>query len=422
MAITRIPPGPEEDGDHLQQPQPIHPPHALHGPSLSNASTATVDIEAWTVAALESLSIAPIARGTGSALSIPLDVDQPVRETRGGGGGDNGAAARMKLRGVAFDGAIDDAAYGASITRPRSARDSMRRREALLKGKEGSRQRRRWENDHLLHVPNVQPPLPSDWQIHPTHRVLPPFPYQLAQYWDNNKSFRERATSDHRRNPKTNNNKKKKLMATSTTTTGAGMPSSSSSSVGRVPRDLRATAKRTPAVKSWLRVLEEPVRQFVVERGLLAVVAAPPKYQREEEEENQGRRDGADDSDETGPDDDEEDEIVFVGRGGRSMRDGKPWKTARRQEEEEEEEELGMVLDAREDEAGGGAFKRWLTHSISDYYGLDSKSVMVGNPVRRVVYIAAKQQKQQQQQQQHGPRLKSRISRPILPPPLWEMF
>jgi hypothetical protein len=148
MAITRILPGPEEDGD-LQlpqpQPQPMHPPHALHGPpSLSNASNATVDIEAWTVAALESLSIAPLARGTGSALSIPLDVDHPaVREPRGA----NGAAARMKLRGVAFDGTTDDAdIYGASIARPRSARDSMRRREALLKGKEGSRQRRRWEN------------------------------------------------------------------------------------------------------------------------------------------------------------------------------------------------------------------------------------------------------------------------------------
>jgi hypothetical protein len=210
--------------------------------------------------------------------------------------------------------------------------------------------------DRLLHVPNVQPPLPSDWQIHPTHRVLPPVPYQLAQYWDN-KGFRERA--DHR-----NSKKKSKTSTTATTGTTTSGGAASSSSVGRVPRDLRATAKRTPAVKSWLRVLEEPVRQFVVERGLAVVAptpaaAAAAKHQREREEE---RRDGngSDDSDATTDPDDEE--IVFVGRKGLSMRDGKPsWKTARRQVvvaagQVEEEEELGMVLDAMEDEAGG-AFK-----------------------------------------------------------------
>jgi hypothetical protein len=58
--------------------------------------------------------------------------------------------------------------------------------------------------------------------------------------------------------------------------------------------------------------------------------------------------------------------------------------------------------------------RRWLTHSISDYYGLDSKSVMVGNPSRRVVYVGAKQK---QPAARHKP-----PSRPVLPPPLWETF
>ena len=58
--------------------------------------------------------------------------------------------------------------------------------------------------------------------------------------------------------------------------------------------------------------------------------------------------------------------------------------------------------------------RRWLTHSISDYYGLDSKSVMIGNPARRCVYVGVKQK-------QPGPRHKP-PSRPVLPPPLWEMF
>lgn len=59
--------------------------------------------------------------------------------------------------------------------------------------------------------------------------------------------------------------------------------------------------------------------------------------------------------------------------------------------------------------------RRWLTHSISDYYGLESKSVMVGSPARRVVYVGVKQK------QQRGVRHKPPI-RPVLPPPLWEMF
>jgi hypothetical protein len=109
-----------------------HPPS--HGHSISNASTATVDIEAWTVSALESLSISPVAVGTGNPLTIPLD-QHSERPT---------VATGMKLRNVRIDAPI-----GTSVTparRSRMRRDSMERREALLKGNEGSRQRRRWEN------------------------------------------------------------------------------------------------------------------------------------------------------------------------------------------------------------------------------------------------------------------------------------
>ena len=48
---------------------------------------------------------------------------------------------------------IDDPTAGTSTTvygtRKLLRRDSMERREALLKGKEGSRQRRRWENGEM---------------------------------------------------------------------------------------------------------------------------------------------------------------------------------------------------------------------------------------------------------------------------------
>lgn len=157
MAITRTPLAAhdgegEGQGDaHPHEPlpaahpshPPAHPPHSLHHHSLSDASTVTVDIEAWTVAALESLSIAPIARGTGNALSIPLD----AANHDGAAPRESPGATEMKLRGVVSFGGDD--AYGANITPPRrppSRRDSMRKRDMLLKGKEGSRQRRRWEN------------------------------------------------------------------------------------------------------------------------------------------------------------------------------------------------------------------------------------------------------------------------------------
>ena len=115
-------------------PHEQHPHSPSHHHQLSSASTASVDIEAWTVTALQSLSISPVAVGTGNPLSIPLDDD--ARQA---------AATRMKLRNVKIE---DPDAVGASVTPPRKLRrrDSMDRREALLKGKEGSRQRRRWEN------------------------------------------------------------------------------------------------------------------------------------------------------------------------------------------------------------------------------------------------------------------------------------
>lgn len=116
---------------------PPHPSqasaHPQHIPQHFRSASGTIDIEAWTIAALESLSVSsPVAPGTDTGvapLSIPLD-------------NHNTTNARVT---IAVDG---DAAAAAGINPPRrppSRRDSMRRRELLLKGKEGSRQRRRWD-------------------------------------------------------------------------------------------------------------------------------------------------------------------------------------------------------------------------------------------------------------------------------------
>lgn len=93
-------------------------------PAQQPTPTSAIDIDAWTISALQSLSVSPSARGTGVTLSIPLDSAHERDDT-------NGAPSRP-----AYKPRKD----------PLVRRDSQRRREALLKGKEGSRRRQRWEN------------------------------------------------------------------------------------------------------------------------------------------------------------------------------------------------------------------------------------------------------------------------------------
>lgn len=96
--------------------------------SAVDPAIAAADIEAWTVQAFESLRVSPSAVGTGVALSIPLDAAPEPR--------------------------IDTTVRRPAVYKPRREtiqRDSLRRREALLKGKEGSRRRQRWENGMFLH-------------------------------------------------------------------------------------------------------------------------------------------------------------------------------------------------------------------------------------------------------------------------------
>ena len=160
-----------------------------------------------------------------------------------------------------------------------------------------------------MHVPNVQPPLPSDWAVQPTHPVHV-VPYQLAQVWDRGMRQRveeERAAALRRKR-------------------AVGARAVGGEGVGRVPKDLHEKAKRKPALKDFVRVLEEPVRQYL---------------------ENVRR--GDESSDEV---DSEDEEIVFVGRGGVTRDDRDGWKKARR-EVKSKEVDSGMVFDELGDDEGG---------------------------------------------------------------------
>lgn len=140
-----------------------------------------------------------------------------------------------------------------------------------------------WYIDRLVHVPNAQPPLPSDFAPHPTHRVRN-VPYHLAAYWDREPKsggppLRQRFDDKHQAQQA--RRKTKQLANGSATGLGAGM----------VPRDLRDYAKRSPAVRNWLQYLEEPVRGFAQQQRAAA----------DEETDVEGL-------------DSEDEEIVFVGR------------------------------------------------------------------------------------------------------------
>lgn len=341
MAIySAVPPPPALQPHSNAQPQNASQQQQQQPPAASGA----LDIEAWTISALEALSVSPTATGVtaGRPLGIPLDEHANAQATTD------------------------------AITPPRrppSRRDSLRRRELLLKGKEGSRQRRRYDMKRLTDVPNVEPPEPRDWEprpVYPVHHV----PYHVAGFW-------ERGVGQAVEEKKAAAARKK-----NTATGGAG----------RVPRELRDTVKRTPGVVGWLRALEEPVREFLAERHRAAGEAPLAE----------------DESDES------DDEVVFVGRkkaaaaGG--PRDASSWTSAHREVRGDGPAvDRGMVFHSSpEDDDGSSAFKRWLTHSISDYYGLVSRSVTVGSPGRRCVYV--------------GVRDVDLKIRTALPRPLYELF
>lgn len=127
MAIYSAVPPPPQQGN--SQPGNIILPAS---PAQHQSSTG-IDIDAWTISALQSLSVSPVARGTGTPLAINIDEQK---------------STATKRAAVAFAGG-EAKDVNETPRRPPSRRDSLKRREALLKGKEGSRQRRRWENGQL---------------------------------------------------------------------------------------------------------------------------------------------------------------------------------------------------------------------------------------------------------------------------------
>jgi len=98
--------------------------------------------------------------------------------------------------------------------------------------------------DRLMHVPGVQPPLPSDWEVHPTYPVHT-VPYYLAPLWES--GIRHRAEE-----------------AAAVKKASNKMPETVDGK-GRVPQELRQKMKKAKGAKSLLQDLEEEIRKFVKE-------------------------------------------------------------------------------------------------------------------------------------------------------------
>ncbi|MCJ1308188.1 Thymidylate synthase [Agyrium rufum] len=329
---------------------------ATAGASIPNPAQneRPIDIAAWTVQATEALhdlSLNPhvLPRGTSVSLVIPLD-EQSTQHREEASRGQKAEERHP------------------TTYRPQSKlfrRDSLKRREAVLKGREGSRRRVRWENDRLLNNPWAEPPLPSDWEVQPTHpkrRV----PYFLAPLWDEklarHETLAQKKRLSERNEPETN--------------------------AGRVPKEVREKLKKAKAAKGLLQDLEEEVREFV---------------KNWEKKTAELQKEGLHDVDS------DEDEIVFVGRSGQ-MHDMPPSPTTKRRVEDEPDVGKEKLVFHSPADDRGASFGRWLVHSLATYYGLRTWSITVGDPARREAYIGIQPMK-----------TGARSAAPIcdLPQPLW---
>lgn len=259
-------------------------------------------------------------------------------------------------------------------------RDSLKRRDALLKGKEGSRQRRRWENDRLMDNPHAQPPLPEDWKVQPTY-PRQAVPYFLAPLWD---AEYARASAERKRREE----RAKKP---------AGKEEAAAE---KVRQELRAKLKKSRGAKGLLQDLEGEVRMFV---------------EKWEEKERQLEKDGVIEPDS------EDDEIVFVGRNG-AMSDDR-----RKSKDEEALKKDKLVFESLLDDHGAsfgyaleslpcvrqmltGTRSRYLVHSIAQYYGLKTWSITTGNPAWRQAYVGLKTDPKTR---------RPSLTRSEMPRPLW---
>lgn len=367
------------------------PRPATRSPATPASARPIIDIQAWTTEVeqtTQSLSAAhlsppPVTPSRSSRpspsvrIAIPLDLEDPSSTP------DTALPSSSRTHHSPSTPRSHHRVHNQSTPVNRA---SLKRRESLLKGKEGSRARRRWENDRLLSNPHAVPPSDADWDIAPG-AVRETFPYFLAPVWDAELRLAREARELRARD-------------------GDG---DEQDRVG-VSRLVRRRIKRSRAAKGLLEDLEGRVREFIVdwERG----VGDDDGEKGSQEEEEQ--------------DDGDEEELVFVGRDAIAAdaaaaaarnRDRHVHDSAEPDPASEHTPRREKLVFDSPVEDHGAAFgyvlspfshchlwsnytdqtadvkqpnSRWLVHSIATYYGLDTYSVTTGDPARREAYVAVK--------------------------------
>ncbi|KAI1006020.1 hypothetical protein K3495_g2205 [Podosphaera aphanis] len=238
-------------------------------------------------------------------------------------------------------------------------------RELRAQGREGTRRRQRYENANFLNIPNAQPPLPSDWEVHPTYPVHHNLPYYLAPLWEGKyqRLADERAKVKPRSTP------------------------------GQVPRDLKAALKKAKGARNLLQDIEGEIRAFI-QTSIEETITSNIYNQVDTDDED----------------------IVFVGLDQKNrdivMSD------EMRAEAQQNLRSENLVFEGTRSCDG---FARWLVHELAEYYGLESRSegVEKGNNHARkrvVVGFGEKRGKRSFLLQNSSSRLSRNYQ---MPRPLW---
>ncbi|KAF8464058.1 hypothetical protein BDZ91DRAFT_822901 [Kalaharituber pfeilii] len=357
---------------------------------------------------------------TSAALSVPLGAAHPngLRRQR-----------RPPVPGAGAALSIDDALHQLTLSHQAQAqaqpaqqqpkpirlaskshirRDSLRQREALLKGKEGSRRRQRWENDRLLHNPYLTPPTPADFLPCPTH-VRKVVHYDLACLWDHRHHLHDSHRHYHHHN----------------------------STEPQIPREFKMKLKRARGAVGMVRMLEERVREFITAAARPTVSrttdAAPVDLHLPSSDEAvlESHRDPAE------PD---KEDIVFTPKSKSKPRHHPTHRPTQSTPAitptpatTPPPSELPIYHSPPTDPSA--PFIRWLVHSIAEYYGLRSWSVTMPEPGTeaevkgevRVAYVGLtgrkeKEGKKKKGSDEEGKEKEKEKAGVVLPRPLWVML
>ncbi|KAG6036168.1 hypothetical protein E4U40_001604 [Claviceps sp. LM458 group G5] len=316
--------------------------HSQQWPSPSKREPHdAMDIESWTVSALQRLRISPLACGTSTQSAIPMDFDTPCQ---------NHAGIEREQNGVGV-----------------ATSSHLIWREASLRSAQNS-QYQRLEND-ALSASSTQPAIidrPAgtlvaqqqdlgilDWKSCPTHQFRP-VPDSLDPFWnhDHSQDVSERASTLKHKGRR----------------------------AGEVPRHLKEMVKHEPYVLVWVRGIEVRIRQYLW------------RLQSRYQQRRHPQRTPVSDMDS------DDESLAFAGRNGprrvlhqriAAQDRVRGSRVARRQMRRQvvrqaprERTQPGLVFESYGE--ASAAIKRWLTLAICDYYGLASRAVTLTSTPTRV--------------------------------------